>query len=156
MYVLEWRTGSTLTRGLFWCLFPKLWNNKGNWYQNNTGVGTKTICHESTCIILFLTWHSESINDDKTTIFTDRPRVWLAWFSFDWWCHNRLLMTSQFPDYCDEITWIEISNLLDINFIHSNIPSRSCKSMDIVHFSVFYGGLANVWHHKQIDYSSEV
>ena len=39
-----------------------------------------------------------------------------------------LLMTSQRPDNCDEITWIVISNLLvDINFIHCDIHCRSCK-----------------------------
>ena len=31
-------------------------------------------------------------------------------FSFCWWRHNQLLMTSQWPDICDPITWIVISN----------------------------------------------
>ena len=30
MHVLNWRIVSALTRGLFWCLFPELWSNKGN------------------------------------------------------------------------------------------------------------------------------
>ena len=36
-----------------------------NKLQNNTGVSTETVRHESTYIILFLTWHNKSINDDK-------------------------------------------------------------------------------------------
>ena len=63
----------------------------------------------------------------NTTSFTYRPRVSLARFLFCWWRHNRLLMTSQWPDNCDVITWIVISNLLDIDFIHGDIHGRSCK-----------------------------
>ena len=63
----------------------------------------------------------------NTTSFTYRPRVSLARFLFCWWRHNRLLMTSQWPDNCDAITWIVISNLLDIDFIHGDIHGRSCK-----------------------------
>ena len=55
MYVLELRTVSALTRGLFWCL---------NKHQNNTRVSAETVRHESTYIISFLTRHNESINDD--------------------------------------------------------------------------------------------
>ena len=36
-------------------------------------------------------------------------------------------MTSQWPDNCDAITWIVISNSLDIDFIHGDIHGRSCK-----------------------------
>ena len=78
MYVLKWRIFSVLTRGLFLCLFPKLGSNEGNKHKNNTQVGTETVRHESTYIILFLTQHNESINDDKTTTFTHRPHVSLA------------------------------------------------------------------------------
>ena len=53
---------------------------------------------------------------DKTTIFSHRPRVLLPWFSFCWWCHNRLLMMSQWPDNCDVITWIMISILFTAIF----------------------------------------
>ena len=63
----------------------------------------------------------------KRTSFTHRPRVSLARFSFCWWRHNRLLMTSQWPDNCDAIMWIVISNSLDIDFIHGDIHGRSCK-----------------------------
>ena len=69
----------------------------------------------------------------KTTIFTHRPRVSLACFSFCWWRHNRLLMTSQWPDNCDVITWIVKSNSLDIDFIHGNINGQSCEK---IHFQV--------------------
>ena len=127
MYVLEWRIVSAPTRGLFWCLFPELRSNEGNEYQNNTRVSAETIRHESTYIILFLTRHNVSINEYKTTSFTHRPRVSLARFSFCCWRHNRLLMTSQWPGNCDEITWIMLSNSLDIDYIHGDTHDQSCK-----------------------------
>ena len=37
--------------------------------------------------------------------------------TYIFWRHNRLPMTSQRPDNCDAITWIMISNSLDIDFI---------------------------------------
>ena len=63
----------------------------------------------------------------KMTSFTHHPCVSHARFSFCWWRHNQLLMTSQWPDNCDAITWIMISNSLDVDFIHRNIHGRSCK-----------------------------
>ena len=125
MYVLDWRTVSALTSGLFWCLFTEF-RNEGNKQQNNTPVSVGTVRHESTYIILFLTRHNESMNDDNTTIFTHRTRVSVA-RSFCLSRHNRLLMTSQWPNNCDAITWIVISNSLDIPFIHGDIHGRSCK-----------------------------
>ena len=111
MYVLVWRTVSALTRGLFWCLCPELRSNQGNKRHNNTRVSAETVRHESTYIILFLKRHNESKNDDKNyDLYTHHPRVSLTRFSFCWWCHNRLLMTSQWPDNCDAITWMVISN----------------------------------------------
>ena len=65
----------------------------------------------------------------QTTLFTHRARVSLARFSFCWWRHNGLLMTSQWPNNCDAITWIVISNSLDIDFIHGDIHGRSCKKL---------------------------
>ena len=47
--------------------------------------------------------------------------------AFCWWRHNRLLMTSQWPDNCDTSTWQVICYSLDVNFIHGDIHSRSCK-----------------------------
>ena len=39
--------------------------NEGNKYQNNTRVSTETVRHKSTYIILFLTQHNKSTNNDK-------------------------------------------------------------------------------------------
>ena len=66
----------------------------------------------------------------KTTIFIHRPCVSLTRFSFCWWCHNLLLllMTSQWPDNCDAITWKMISKSWDSDFIHSDIHGQSCKN----------------------------
>ena len=70
MYVLEWRIVSALTRGFVWCLFTKLRSNDGN----KTRLGAETVRHESTYIILFLTRHKESINDDKNDeLYTSYP-----------------------------------------------------------------------------------
>ena len=95
---------------------------EGNKYPKNTRVSAETVRHESTYIILFLTRYNESINEYKTTSFTHRPRVSLARFSFCWWRHNRLLMTSQWPDNCDAITWL-------VNSIHGDNHGQSCKNM---------------------------
>ena len=114
------------TRGLFWCLFHELRSNGGNEYQNNTRVSPEAVRHESTDIILF---HdiANPLMMINTKSFTHLPRVSLVRFSFCWWRRNRLLMTSQWPDNCDAITWIVISNSLDIDFIHGDIHVRSCK-----------------------------
>ena len=129
MYVLAWRTVYALTRGLFWCLFPELRSNEGNKHQNNTRVSAWTVRHKSIYIILFLTRHKESINNAKTRIFTHNPRVSLARFTFCWWRHNPLAMTSQWPDNWDANTLQVISNSLDIDFIHGDIHGRSCKKL---------------------------
>ena len=60
------------------------------WYSSE-----HTHSHESIYITLFQTRHNESINDDKKAILIHRPRVSLVRFTFCWWRHNRLLMTSQ-------------------------------------------------------------
>ena len=92
-----------------------------NKYKNKTRVNAETVRYESTYIILFLTRHNVSINDDKNDNFTHHPCVSLARFSFCWWRHYLLPMTSQSADNCDAITWTAISNSLDIDFIHGNI-----------------------------------
>ena len=120
-----------LTRGLFWCLFPELWSSEGNKHQNNTWVSAEIVRHGSTCIIVFLTQHNESINDGKTTIFTHRPHVSLARFPFCCWRHKRLLMTSLWPDNFDVIKWIVISNSSDIDVIHSDIHGQSSKNTGV-------------------------
>ena len=74
MHVLEWRTVSALTIGLFLCFFPELRSNEWNKHKNNTWVSAETIRYESTYIILFLKRHNESINDDKNDdIYTSSP-----------------------------------------------------------------------------------
>ena len=83
----------------------------------------------------------------KTTIFTNCPRVSLARFSFCWWRHNWLLMTSQWPDNCDAIKWIMISNSLDIDFIHSDIHGQSCKKNDFMNKNDKY---MTMWGHRNI------
>ena len=65
----------------------------------------------------------------KTMIFTHRPRVSFARLTLCCWRHNRLLMTPQWPGNCDAITWIMISNSLNIDFIHGDIHDRSCKEL---------------------------
>ena len=91
MYALEWRTVSTLTKGLFWCLFPELLSNEGNEHQNNTRVSAEIVRHESTYIILFLTRHNDDKNDD---LYTSTPCLTLVLRSADdatiacWWRHN--------------------------------------------------------------------
>ena len=65
----------------------------------------------------------------KTRISTHHPRVLLARLRLRWWRHNRLVMTSQWPDNCDANTWQVISNSLDIDFIHGDIHGRSCKNI---------------------------
>ena len=56
------------------------------------------------------------------------PVMCLTRFTLCWWRHNRLAMTSQWPDNCDANTWQVISNELDIDFIHGDIHGRSHKN----------------------------
>ena len=80
MYILEWRTVFALKRGLFLCLFPELRSNGGNKHKNNSRVSSETVRDENIYIIVFLTRHSVSINDDKNADLywksgTSRPMV---------------------------------------------------------------------------------
>ena len=85
---LEWRTVSALTRWLFWCLLV-------NKYQNNTQVSVETVRHESTYIVVFLTRHSESMNDEKNDdLYTSSPCLIRSVFV--------LLMSSQ--SIADDVT----------------------------------------------------
>ena len=77
---------------LFWCLFAELQRNEENKHQNNTQVSGETVHHESTYIILFPMQHKESINgDNNEDLYTSSPCLT---FTFCWWRHNQLLMTS--------------------------------------------------------------
>ena len=118
------------------CLFPELRSNEGNKHHNNTRVSAETVRHESTYIILFLTRHNESINDDKNDDPYTLSKCFTHSVSFCCWRHNRLLMTSQWPDNYDAITWIVISNSLDIDFIHGDIHDRSCKKKTFLYLCV--------------------
>ena len=130
MYLPEWQTVYALTRGLFWCLFPELCSNEGNKHKINTRVSALTVCHESAFIILFLTQHNEPINNHKSNDL-HTPTPWLICLVYVLLIrHNRVLMTSQWPDNCDAIIWKVISNLLNIDFIHDDIHSQSCKKVD--------------------------
>ena len=81
--------------GYFWCLFLELRSNEGNKHQNNTRVSAETVRHESTYIILFLTRHNESINDDRNDdVYTSSPCLTHSVFV--------LLMTSQ--SIADDVT----------------------------------------------------
>ena len=99
MYGLEWWIVDVLKRGLFWCLFPKLWSNEGNKHQNNRWAHKQFV--KSVHILLYFLY--DMMNPwitIKTMIFTHRPRVSLSQFTFCWWRHNRLLMTSQMHYKC--------------------------------------------------------
>ena len=129
MYVLEWRTVSAPMRGFIWFLFPELIRNSGNKHQHITlEWAQKQFITRGHTLFYFLHDITNPKMTMKTMIFTHRPRVLLARFTFCWWRQNRLLMTSQWQDNCDAITWTVISNSFDIDFIHGDIHDRSCKN----------------------------
>ena len=117
MYGLKWRTVYVLTSGSFWCLFLwvvqqttreintkiKLeWAHKqfimrvhikgilqkGPYLPCISMAGRALLAGYHRCINIFLTWHNESVIDDRMTIFPHQPRVSHARFTFCWWCHN--------------------------------------------------------------------
>ena len=95
--------------------------------HENTWVSAETVRRENTYFILFLTVHNETITDDKNDdLYTSSPCLTRPVFV--------LPMTSQsiaedvtMARQLNVITWIMISNLLDIGFIHGDIHGRSCK-----------------------------
>ena len=63
---------------------------RGNNTKNNTRISAETVRHKSTYVILFQTWHNDSINDDKNDdLYTSPPCLIRSVFV--------LLMTSQPP-----------------------------------------------------------
>ena len=84
----------------------KIENNVCTRVTNSFSAHKRVILVFTFYIFLFLTRHNESINDYKNDEFYTSSCVALARFSFCWWRHNQLLMTSQWPDNCDAITWI--------------------------------------------------
>ena len=70
--------------------------NEGNKHKNNPWVSAETARHESTYIILFVTWHNESINDNKNDdLYISSPCVTCSVFVLLVTPNNQLLMTSQ-------------------------------------------------------------
>ena len=112
--------------------FPSLLCNSGNKHQNNTRVSAGTVRHESIYIILFLTRHNESINDDKNDdLCTTSSCLTGSIFV--------LLITSQ--SIVDDVTmtrhlWPDHVNrdidLLDIDFVHGDIHGGSCKKVSFL------------------------
>ena len=107
MYLLEWRPVYTLTKGLFWFIFPELHSNEGNKH--------KITLHEH-----INSWSQEYIHY-FIAYMTQQIHKWrLKWRSshimpvsrsvYICWCHNQLLMTSNWPDNCDASTWKVTSN----------------------------------------------
>ena len=80
----------------------------------------------------------------KTMIFTHRPRALLTWFTFCRWRHNRLLVTAQWPDNCDTVTWIVISNSLT-RWLAGKIYLSLIPNLNLV-ITVFADGLAPTRH----------
>ena len=85
---------------------------------------------------LFYFLHNQSINNNKNGDLHTLVYI--------------LLMTSQWPDNSDVITWILISNSLDIDFIHSNIHGRSCKK----NWTLFLGK-KTIPHHVSSGFPSQ-
>ena len=150
MYVLGWRTVSALTRGYFGVYFPiceatREINTKitPEWAQKQFVTRVQTLSY-------FLRDITNPWTTIKTTIFTHHHRVSLALLSLCRWRHNRLLMVSQWPDNCYAITWIVISNSLDIYFIHGDIHGRSCNK---IFFSLVFKVKYSVWFNSVDEYS---
>ena len=119
MYVLEWWTVSVLKRNFFI-------NNK---HKNNTQASTNNSSWE--CIhylISYTTWKIRKWWQKWRSLHIVPVSHLLILRSADdvtidcWWHHNNW-------DNCDSITWIVISNLLDIDidFIHDDIHGWLCK-----------------------------
>ena len=103
-YVHKWQTVYVLTRGLFWCLFPKMPSNEGNKHQNNTQWRHKHVMrvHMLFYFLHDIYWiHKCWFKNDDLHISSPclTPLVYI------------LLMTSQWPNNCDTITWKVISIL---------------------------------------------
>ena len=81
--------------------------------------------HELHTFFLVPTRQSESKNDDKTdNFYTSTPCLIRSVYI--------LVMTSQWPNICDAITWIIISNPLDIDFLHGDIHGQVFKKKRVI------------------------
>ena len=129
LYVLEWRTVSALTRGLFGVYIPSCEARREINTKNNARASTETIRYEKTYIIQFLARHNESINTINRRSLRVVPMSHLLDFcSADDITIDADDVTSQLPDNCDAITWVVIFNPLDIDFVQGDIHGLSCKN----------------------------
>ena len=60
---------------------------------------------------------------------TLKRMIFTHWFTFCWWCHNHLLVTSQWPDnlWHDHVN--DDIELVRYRFFHGDIHSRLCKKL---------------------------
>ena len=86
-------------------------------------------------------WAQKWRSNSKRRFFTHQHCASLALFKFCWWHHNWLCNTSDdiTIDLANRLGKVindrkKISNLLDINFIHDNIHSLSCKKLWTGHY----------------------
>ena len=64
----------------------------GNKYQDNPWVSTQAVCHDYTCITLFIAQHDELINYNKK-VFSHWHHASLGLFTFWLLCHKSLCST---------------------------------------------------------------
>ena len=113
--------------GLFWFYFPSCVAKREIDIKITLERAQKQFVTRVHTLFILHTQHNVSINDDNSDdLCTSSPCLTHS-NSFCWWRHNRLPMTSQWPDNCGAITWIMISNSLDIDFTWGDIHDRSCK-----------------------------
>ena len=70
-----------------------------------------------------------------TMILTHRLHFSFALFTFCWWRHHWLLLTSQLPEYCDAThasMWKIIFNSFDLDFVYSYSHGQTCKNNKIL------------------------
>ena len=114
-------------RGLFLCLFPELLCNSRNKHKNNTWVCADTVCHESSYIILFLTQHNKSINNDKNdNLSTSSPylirSVYILLMTLQSIADDVTITRQSWRDHVNSDIW-----LFRYQFYSRDIHSRSCK-----------------------------
>ena len=131
---------SALTRGLFLVLIHELRSNVGNKHQINTRLSAETVRPESAYIIVFLTWHNESIHDDENdNLYTSFPCLT---------CSVVVLLTTS-QSIADDVTMSRLlwrdpvnsaSSLVRYPVYSRRYSGRSCKnvmsSIQILLFSV--------------------
>ena len=115
------RMAKVMFSSLFWCLFPEFRSNKGI-FTLKCLFSTKTVCDDSTYIILFLTkYHEPPIGDD---INDDIHRVTVLHSL--WLCSQSNKQSIMRFDNSEMGTWKVISYSSDIDFILCDIHGLSC------------------------------